>query len=231
MTTTPLTFVENWITLIKAHEKLLIVGVAAVLLFHFYGAGLNAWIHHDEGVQAVAEKTLALQVTANQNLATENAALVAQVTASNAALAKAATARDAQTKTQQITDQTLPLPALGQRWETLVHLQPLDITPTADGALRVSDVGSRATVTQLELIPGLQADLAGETTVAAGDEKVIAGQTTQIAGLNLQLVDAANVCKDELATEKAKAKRSAFRWFKVGVVAGFVGGLFVGHSI
>lgn len=231
VTPAPITIVEKWIALVKAHEKLVIIAVAAFLLFHFYGAGLNAFIRHDEGAQAIAEQTLTAQVQANSQLAAQNTALLAQVTAANLALAKAATIRDAQTKVQQTTDQTLPLPALGARWETLLNLQPSDIVPTPDGALKVSGEASHTTVNALESIPGLQADLAGDQTTIANDQTVGIAQTTQIAGLDKQIVDADVACKAQVATEKAIARRGKFRWFKIGVVTGFVGGLFVGHSL
>jgi hypothetical protein len=225
------TIVEKWVVLVKAHEKLIIVVIVSFLLFHFYGAGLNAWVRHDEGAQAVAEQTLTAQVQANSQLAAQNTALLAQVTAANAALAKAATVRDAQTKTQQTVDQTLPLPALGQRWELLLNLQPSDIVPLPNDALQVSDEASHTTVAALETIPTLQADLAGDQTTIANDQKVEAAQTTQIAGLGKQITDADVACKAQVATEKAKARRSKFRWFKIGVGVGFVGGLFAGHSL
>jgi hypothetical protein len=227
----PVTFVEKWVTVVKAHEKLIIVAIAAFLLFHFYGAGLNAWVNHDEKQQTIAEQTLAEQTQTDAQLAAQNAALLAQEAAANAALAKAATVRDAQTKTQQTVDQTLPLPALGQRWELLLNLQPSDIVPTNDGSLTVSSEAAHTTVAALETIPTSQADLAGDATVIANDQKVETAQTTQIAGLDKQITDADVACKAQVATEKAKARRSKFRWFKIGVGVGFVGGLFAGHSL
>lgn len=250
MATTPVpvptsTAVSNWIALVKAHERLIFVIVGAVLLFHFYGAGLNAWIGHDKAEIAVAQQqaqtdAIAAAATAKQNkqLSQQSAVLLAQVRASNAALAASVSQRAKQTKTQQTVDQTLPLPALGTRWATLVNIAPTEITPTAIGNLTVSDLASRATVQQLETIPQLQADVSSQKQIAANNQSVVNQQNLQLAGLNTQLLQNAQVCTDDkaglnkqISALKVEKRRAWLHGFEIGAVTGFIGGLFVGHGI
>ena len=222
---------SSYVTFIRAHEKLFIIALSGFLIFHFYGAALNAWIHHDDTLAKIAATQIKTDTTQTVALQTEVTVLQAQVAATNAALIASIKVRNTQTQQQQQVDKTLPLPALASRWETIAQLQPTDInSTTVPGQLVVSDAGSRATVQLLEEVPTLQANLKAEQTEIDNDLQIIAKQDDLIAQLNKDLIDEKASHVADVKLEQAKGKRSFWRGFKTGFVIGFVGGLFVGHS-
>src|SRR5271156_1737992 len=113
---------SNYILFLKSHERLLIAALSGFLIFHFYGAALNAWIHHDDTLAAIAATQVKTDTTQTVALQQQVTQLQAQVTATNAALIAAIKTRNTQTQQQQQIDKTLPLPALASRWESLAQL-------------------------------------------------------------------------------------------------------------
>lgn len=223
MSTTPtpipaVTFVEKWIALVKAHEKLVLILVAAFLSFHFYGSALTAWVNHDEKVQAIDQAKAKALMQQNALIAQQSAELIAAVKASNAALAQAAQQRAEQTKANQVADQSLPLPQLGQRWVSLLNVGPAEIAAQPDGSMKVSDTASRTTVEQLEVIPQLKQDLAGAQQTTQNNQKVIDQQTTQIASDKTTIAANDKACQDQINTLKADKKKSFWRGSKFGSI-------------
>ena len=222
---------SSYVTFIKAHEKLLICALGGFLIFHFYGAALNAWIHHDDTLAAIAATQVKTDTTQTVALQQQVAQLQQQVAATNAALIASIKARNTQTQQQKQIDQTLPLPALASRWESLAQLQPTDInSTTVPGQLVISDAGARATVKMLEDVPTLQANLKAEQTEIDNDQLIIGKQGDLITQLNKDLTDEKASHVADVNLEKAKGKRSFWRGFKTGFVVGFLGGIFAGHA-
>jgi hypothetical protein len=134
---------------------------------------------------------------------------------------------------QRTTDATLPVPGLVARWTALIPT----VTPTVtSNGVTVNEQGVRDTVSQLELVPILQGNLADETRLAQNYQQeaersdVLVGlQSTQIAGLNTQIVDQTKACTAQVSAVKADARKGKVKWFKIGYVAGLVSG-WLGHA-
>lgn len=222
---------SSYVTFIRAHEKILIIALSGFLIFHFCDTALNAWIHHDDTLAAIAATQVKTDTTQTVALQQQVTQLQQQVAAKNAASIASIKARNTQTQQQKQIDQTLPLPALASRWESLAQLQPTDINgTTVPGQLVISDAGARATVKMLEDVPTLQANLKAEQTEIDNDQLIIGKQGDLITQLNKDLTDEKASHVADVNLEKAKGKRSFWRGFKTGFVVGFLGGIFAGHA-
>lgn len=238
------TLVKSDLTWLQRHERLIIctlVLVAVVLLGQHW---LNNSAANDKQVANTAAAQLADQKTANtqiaqqvQALATEYQAVVDTVSRQNAALASAVASRNSGLVAQQSQDKTLPLDGVAARWRTLASLDTTDVQPTASG-IAVTDNGARQTVSQLEQVPVLVQNLHDEQEVSDNRQSqlvsandVIGGLNTQVSGLQATVKAQDVACKTEIASVKADARKSKWRWFKGGFISGFIGGVFVGHAI
>jgi hypothetical protein len=223
---------------LKTHERLILVLVALAIIAFGFNKYVNYMVARDTGKVTVDNTALQTQVAANQQLATQVQTLTAQyntlvatVTAQNRQLASGIQTRTQATTQQQTVDQTLPMSDLANRWATLLKLPSDDFTDTSLG-LVVKDEASYATVSQLELVPELQQNLAdtnkmntGLMQELAGQTEIVAVQKDQIDGLNKALIDQDTVCTDKINLEKAKARKSKLKWFLGGLVTGFIGGI------
>jgi hypothetical protein len=210
---TQMAVIETLSTYVKAHEKLVGLVILGVILYVGVGKIDTLIAHHDSANLDQAKVTLQAQqskdaVTAQlalqqaQQLATETAAAKAQA----AALEQANATLTAALSKQQVVDNAMALPALAQRWQTLVP----NVTLTASAtSITVDNAGAHDTVSQLELIPVLTTELANETTEKNTDLALIstantniATLNTEISGLRLENTKAEAVCKDQLKTQK-----------------------------
>lgn len=222
---------SSYTTFLKAHEKLIIVALSGFLIFHIGDKAFDAWIHHDDVNAKIAASTVKTDNTQTVALQTQVTTLQKQVAATNAALIVAIKARNTQTQAQQTIDQTLPLPALAARWETLAQLQPSDIKTTSTSDLLISESASRATVQLLEDVPTLQANLKADQAIIDNDVLIMSKQSDLIVQLNKDLTDEKTSHVADVKLEQAKGKRSFWRGFKIGAVVGFIGGVWLGHAI
>jgi hypothetical protein len=247
-------------TFVKNHEKLVIIIVLCLVGLHFWSTGLNMWERHDQkrvadlAAQDAANKANTAQAL-QQGAADKAAAaldkaatmqLVATVTAQNAALSAAMLARDKVTQNQQKADLQATLPVLGQRLVVLVpNVNPADIRVAPDQKTVTIGVDTvQKTVAQLELIPGLQADLKDSQqqvvnltseitslqTYNRALETEVATQDRTIALLQKEIAGADKLCKAEVDLEKVKTKKAFMHGLKIGVILGFFGGVFGAHA-
>lgn len=183
-------------------------------------------------VQQEANKTLAAQIATTQQ---QYQQLAVQLSQQNQQITQAMQTRTVVLHDQQTTDQTLPLPDLGNRWAELAKVQPTELTATTQGITATPDA-ARATVTQLEEVPVLTDNVTAEKTQNDNLTKELSSAnnldgllTNQIAGLNTQVTDEEKACSTEETTLKADARKGKLRWFGIGYGTGFVSGLIVGH--
>lgn len=218
---------------VKHHEQLLIVTLAALLLWGITGRVQSIIAAHDQKVYDV-DKT-ALQATAEKNAATAqaNATLaaqyqqaVAQAAQANAALAQANVALTAALGKQKAVDAKLPPPQLAARIETVAALPPGSITAQPD-ALSITLPAAISVAQMLEEVPVLHQQLDNTAAQKVTTEKLLAAQTIRVTGLNDQIsglqlaaVQSDKVCNDRVKVEKDKATKSKRRWFGVGYAAG-----------
>ena len=232
------------------HEKLLIVIIAAIVLWWGYGKYADIRLQHDNAVlqqqklineaQAKAnaaaleqqQKDDAIRIKDEQDRQIEAAKLQQQ----NAALVQANTALAAALTKAQKQDATLPPTELAARWQQLVPAAPPASVTVAPTGMTVNAAAAVATVQELEKVPVLTAELANEKTTEANTETMLASSNQAIGflnqsitdrdkridGLNLTIVGNAKQCTDEKNVMKSEFRKSKRRWFIIGYVAGFI---------
>lgn len=229
----------------QKHERIVLTALVLLAGSWFGDHWLNVTAAHDKQQAEIAVQQLDEQKTKDTQLAqqvttlsTQYQTVVTQLTQENAKLATQVHDRVTVLHDQVQTDQSLPLPDLGGRWAQLANIAPADISASTAG-ITVTDTGARETVSQLEQIPVLQANLKDTETIADNKQDeltkantVVSAQTTQIAGLNTTITDEEKSCKADIASVKATARRGKFKSFLygVGVGAGAVLGIIIDHK-
>lgn len=207
--------------------------VISIALYFAIGRVDTLIANHDNANLQQAKVVAVAQADKTQALATQAAQQAAQfqaetqrVAQQNAALEQANATLVAALTKQQKTDAVMTTPEIAQRWTQLVPAATVSSAPT--GGVTLTDAGAHATVNELEKVPVLTAQLVDaqqETKNEQGLLSLSTGQVTtlnaEVGSLKLQLVDNDKVCKADIATVKAEARRSKRRWFAIGFVAGW----------
>ena len=229
---------------IKQHEKLLAIVLGAALVWGVVGKVNDAIAAHDSRTLAADTAKLqaevaatAAQATANAKAAADYKALADKTAAANQALEQSNVALAVALSKQQKVDAGLPPTALAERIETLASLPPNSVVPQQSGysvtaPAAVSIAQTLETVgTQKQEIANQQQEITNGATLLAAQTSRVDGLNKQIDNLGLQLTGADKVCTDKIAVVKADARKSKLKWFKAGVVVGFVAGVVTGHYI
>src|SRR5271157_649379 len=209
------------------HEKLLIVVIAAVLIFAGYVKVTNIIADHDAAqlkqaqivaqTQADQNAALAKQAQANaQQIADDKAqlqVLTDKLTAQNQQLVNANTALATALTKQQKTDASLPVPDLVNRWAQLAPGTNFTGAIGSGNNVQVTPSNALATVQQLEKVPVLTQQLANETTEKTNDDQLI--------------VDNGAVCAEQIKVVKDEARKGKRKWFIIGYIAGFASHVFL----
>jgi len=225
------TVVGHWVTLIKAHEKLLIVAISAGTLLHFGNKGYDAYISHLKN-EANATNTQIAQVE-QQNKLTQ--AQLDKLKADVDLQVKIDDAKINAAKQTLIIKQkevaALPLPELSKEWVSLLSLPDGSITPQPNGTVAVTTDAAHTTVNALESIPTLNTELSATQDQLRGCTDVREKQDTQITGLNTSLDLEKKGRAEDAKVAKQEQHKSWMRGFKWGAIAGFVGGVFALHKL
>jgi hypothetical protein len=224
---------DTYIKWIEAHERLLLMAVAGIVLWFGIGRIDTLIQNHDNAnlqqakivAVAQADKTQALAVQAAQQAA-QFQALTDKVQAQNAALIVANTELATALAKQQKTDATLPPNELVDRLNTLVPQADASVTATG---VALPEAGAVATVQQLELVPvqqqklvNVQTELTNAQSLLTAEGQQVSTLTAEVGSLNLQLGDNAKVCTARVKVETDKIKKTRRKWFLIGFVAGWV---------
>ena len=229
--TTIESLVKHWVTFVKGHEKLVMILVFAFLSYHFAMKGFTAWENHDKRVSAIAQQKVDTDTANNKALAEELAQLRVEIAAKNAQLEAKIAVNKQKVIVQQKIDANLPLPDLSKRWETLLVLSEGSITPKPDGTITVTTDAAHATVNELEKVPQLTEQVIDTQAELQGCNTLSAKKDDAITGLKGQLADEQTARKDDQKLAKVQQRKAWLRGFKWGAVAGFIGGVFIGHGI
>lgn len=225
------TVIGHWVTLIKAHEKLLIVTITALTALHFGNKAYDAYISHLKN-EANATNVQIAQVEQNNAQIT---AQIAQLKASVDAQAKIDDAKIAIAKQTLIVKQkevaALPLPELSKEWISLLSLPDGSITPQSNGTVAVTTDAAHSTVNALESISTLNTELSATQDQLKGCTDVRAKQDVQITGLNASIELEKKGRAEDARVAKQEQHKSWMRGFKWGAIAGFVGGVFALHKL
>lgn len=233
--TTSTSILKEISSAVKLHERLIIVIISAILLFVCYIKGVTYLASRDQLNANKATAVLQAQADANAKEATDAKQmqlayqqLAQQLAGKNQVVIAAQQQRDVDTVKQQTADKTLPPPELAARWTTLIGASPEAVQPSGSG-YAATPAAATQTVIQLEAVPQLQADLAGEKQIAANESQQLNSQgsvvdtlNTQINGLNLQITDQGKACTAQVAAVKAQARKSKLHWFEIGFGLGFI---------
>lgn len=233
---------------VLTHEKLIIIGIVALLLWVGVGKIENYKLVHDQHVYDA--KVAQLQQTAdanakqaslnaqtaaqNKQLAEQYQAAAASAQAANAQLEQATATLLAAVKQAKVNDAKLPTPELGAHIATLAKVPPATITANKDDSLNVTHDGAVGIAQALEDLPLLNTQVANlqqeksnfNGQIASQDKLVtglntqVAGQLTQIGGLQLQLKQADGVCQEQIKVVKDAARKSKGKLFVIGYAAG-----------
>lgn len=233
------------------HERLIIVLIAAVLLWWGYGKYAQIRLDHDNAALQQQKIVVAAQVQQNAALAAQaqkdatqaaedKAALQVlsdKIAAQNQQLISANTALATALTKQQKTDATLPIPDLVNRWAQLAPGVNFDGTAISNsGNVAVTPSNVRATVQTLEQVPVLKTELANETTQKQNDDQIITTQNKnifdlgssintlnlEVAGKDKLIVDNTKQCTDEKNVMKDEFRKSKRHWFYFGFISGFI---------
>src|SRR5271167_200534 len=239
-------------TFLLDHEKLIIVVIAAIVIFFGYIKITNIIADHDaanlKAAQVVAQQqadqnaALAKQAQANaQQIADDKAqlqVLTDRLTAQNQQLVNANTALATALSRQQKTDASLPVPDLVNRWAQLAPGTNFTGAIGSGNNVTVTPSNALATVQQLEKVPVLTTELANETTEKNNDDQLLTANAKSIFDLNNQVAGATKLdtdhqaqCVEQIKVVKDEARKSKRRWFIIGYVSGFLSRQFIGKGL
>lgn len=223
---------DSYLKWFKAHEKILIISIGAVLAFHFYSSAIAAWDRHDSRQAEIAAAQVKADDAVTKDLKGQLVDLQAQVAQTNAELAKQIAQNNTNLKKQQDANNKATLAEVAARIQKLAALPPVDVNPLPiPGSLVVSDAGSRTIVNQLEEVPVLQAQVTALQTELKNDQTIIDKQTQVIAQLDKDLVDEKKSHVADVAAEKVKTKHAFIKGLKIGFIAGLFIGIFGAHAV
>lgn len=225
-------------TFLKAHERIILVIIIGVLFWGLSSKVLGYLASHDQTVATKAQAVLQSQLQANQEALTAEkqqtdryAQLASQIAQSNQTIKAASQQRQLATQQQVKTDSTFQPADLAARWNLLTKTDSSSIMPGA-ADYTVTPSMALTTVQDLETIPQLTADLAGEKQTVQNQTQLVTSLasvntslTAQVTGLNQTVTDETKACIAQVNLVKVEARKSKLKWFGVGFVSGYIGGL------
>src|SRR5580700_8052302 len=231
---------DKYLLWFKAHERLVIIVLVLGFGAHMYGRYIDLESTKKDAQVAALTQTVEQDKTSVANLAAQAAqaqatyqSTLTAMQAQNAQLAQTIAQESAALSKSQAVDNTLPLPQLGQRMETLVPDAKGGVTATATG-LALNDAASRGVVSQLEEVPVLKDQLSQETQTATNNADMLTKAQTanaacqsEVTGLTKENTDLVAKDKADVAAEKLKTKKAWRSGFKWGAITGVVGSIAV----
>lgn len=208
-----------WLT---AHHIVLYLALAGAIGTGIYVVESKVASLQEARAQA-AEQALAVEKDNEAKLTQAFQQAQAQRDAQNAQFLQTIAQLQSQAKVQIIHDKVLPAPDLGHRIEDItgfrqgtITLSPTDdlIVPLPLGQEIVAklDQGladAQTVVQQQGIIKNQNDTITGQIAIIAEDKKVLADQITADTKI--------------LSAEKAKCRKSKWKWFAAGAVFGFIG--------
>lgn len=208
------------------------LGLICLLIWFLVGKVEVVWDKHEQRV--FASKSASLQATAQQNqeLESANEKLLAEAKAVAQQASTKKTQVQVVTKNQQSVDATATPDALASRWGVLIA-DDSAVHPIANG-YEVTQKGAVETAQALETVSELNIAYTADEQEVAADNNLITGLNSQVAGLQKQNAEEVDVCNAQIASVKAadavKLHKAKKKYFVIGFVTGFFGGLIGGHN-
>jgi hypothetical protein len=220
------TWITSWEAFIKAHERMILIGVAAGLL----GAGvyvINSRVHeyfdnkHVEA-QQIINGQIATQEQKTQALETQIAQMQTQYTALTQTLTAAIAAQKQVVVVQQKKDDAMPPTELAQRWSDLIKAPVGSIAPQPNGTLAVSTDASHTTVDALETIPELKFEAQSLNTQLSACNTLSATLTQDVAEQKTLVAEEKKGRAADAVVAKDKERKSFWKGTKVGAAVATV---------
>lgn len=129
------------------------------------------------------------------------------LTVQNAALTQAISQRESQLAAQKQIDSTASIDDTAKRLGgSVIDARNIDLPLDT----------ARGLVSSLDILAATSADLVDETKTAANLQAELDSEATVVIDLRTQLDDSAKACAAQVASVKAKARKSKFKWFLGG---------------
>lgn len=144
--------------------------------------------------------------------------VIAALTKQNNLLAANVAQRAAVLTKKQEEIKTLPLPEVAKTWQNIIGGDK-DFLSSIDG-LSITDAGSRRTVSMLESVAVLSADVNDQKVIIGNQQTELDKSSNLISSLNNLVTANDTTCKAQVAAVKAVSNKSKRTWFILGFVAG-----------
>lgn len=220
-------WVVTWETFVKAHEKLLVVLVTGLLLWHFGDKAYDAYENYRKEQATITQQQLNQATTDNKTLAQTLAQMQVKYDADMLAL-NAKIAKSKQTVIiQQKADAALPLPDLSARWQSMLTLPEGSITPQSNGTIVVTSDAAHATVSELDKVGPLTDQNVDLTLELKSCTDLSAQKDKNLAGAQNELVLDKKARAEDAVIAKDAQRKSFWKGFKWGYAAGITTAILV----
>lgn len=217
-------WIKSWEAFIKAHERIILIGVASLLLWHLGSNGIAAWkSNKDLAAQAQINQQIAVTDATNKQTLAQLAQMQTQFDATIATLNAKIAQKQLATEQQQKIDAQLPLPDLSSRWENLLALSQGSITPQSNGTISVTTDAAHSTVSELEKIPLLTEQVADTQTELKSCQSVSAQKDVTLAGVQKELELTQKGRAEDAKVAKDNERKSFWKGTKFGSALTAVG--------
>lgn len=216
-------WVTSWTAFVKAHERLVLMAVASLVLIHFSN-DIRQWISTKHSVeQAQINQQISNQEMQNQLVQQELVKMQLNFDETVKSLNAKIDARKQAVIVQQKIDSSLPLPDLSNRWETLLSLQSGSIIPQVNGTVAVSTDAAHTTVNALEEIPQLKEQVLDTQTELKDCTDLSAKKDDRIAGLQTSVQQEKDGRAADAKVAKDNERKSFWKGTKIGAALTGIG--------
>lgn len=216
---------KGYIVFLKAHEKLLIILLAAGMLYHVYGAGLQAWVNHDQRQSDIAAQKVKADADSNKAFQDQLNQLAIDTKKQLDDIKASMQQRDADTQKQKKADDAMSPVEIAIRLQKLLAVGPQEVTwSPITGDVQFTPNAAHIDADALEDLSQLKADKAQLTTALNNEQGLNAKQAEFITKKTQELADEKTSHQKDVDTLKAENHKQYMKGLKHGVVIGLISG-------
>jgi hypothetical protein len=229
----PTVLITNELSWFQKHERLIIVVLVLALGGWLGNKWMNVSAEHAKAALAVQQQASAIAATQADLAAKSYQAAIEALSKANVALAASQTARNTVLVKQQATTATQATVAPNdfvKTWQSLIPgtipgniTQQVAILPdkTTSQQFIVGLGPAIETVTALEAVPVMKANLADEIALAGSTQTALNSCSTLVDKQVIEIAQDKKTCDAAMKDLKANARKHSRNWF----IAGFVSGI------
>lgn len=216
---------KGYLVFLKAHEKLLIILLAAGMLYHVYGAGLQAWVNHDQRQSDIAAQKVKADADSNKAFQDQLNQLAIDTKKQLDDIKASMQQRDADTQKQKKADDAMSPVEIAVRLQKLLAVGPQEVTwSPITGDVQFTPNAAHIDADALEDLSQLKADKAQLTTALTNEQTLNATQAEFITKKTQELADEKTSHQKDVDTLKAENHKQYMKGLKHGVVIGLISG-------